>query len=142
MHREEEESRGTWATSMTCLAEAVSLTFSSPYLAERRQAAPQGGAQGAGPRTRQAQRQARPVAYQQDVQISLEEAYRGAERQVSVNGRRLTMKIPAGARTGTKVRMAGAGPTGPDGKPSDLYLVIDVMPDPRFERQGDDLTQK
>lgn len=106
---------------------------------------PMGGAQRSQPgqRTRpttgQGQRQARPVSYQQDVQISLMEAYRGAERQVNVNGRRLTMKIPAGARTGTKVRMAGAGPSGPDGQPSDLYLVIEVTPDARFERKGDDL---
>ena len=99
--------------------------------------APVGGAQGT--RQRQSQRRVQPVTYQQNVQISMEEAYRGAERQVSVNGRRLTMKIPAGARTGTKVRMAGAGPSGPDGRPTDLYLVIEVTPDARFERQGDDL---
>jgi DnaJ-class molecular chaperone len=49
------------------------------------------------------------------------------------------MKIPAGARTGTKVRMSGGGPAGPDGKPSDLFLIIEVLPDPRYERQGDDL---
>lgn len=96
---------------------------------------PVGGAQG----TRQRTRQARPVSYQQDVQISLVEAYRGAERQVNIDGRRLTMKIPPGARTGTKVRMAGAGPAGPDGRPSDLFLVIEVTPDARFERKGDDL---
>lgn len=106
---------------------------------------PMGGTQRSQPgqRTRptngQGQRQVRPVSYQQDVQISLIEAYRGAERQVNVNGRRLTMKIPAGARTGTKVRMAGAAPSGPDGQPSDLYLVIEVTPDARFERKGDDL---
>jgi curved DNA-binding protein len=106
--------------------------------------APVGSAQGTRQRTRevpgQSTRQARALSYQQDVQISLEEAYRGAERQVNVDGRRLTMKIPAGARSGTKVRMAGAGPTGPDGKPTDLYLVIEVTPDARFERKGDDLT--
>ncbi len=94
--------------------------------------------QGAGPGA--ATRRARqPVTYQQDVQISLEEAYHGAERTVVVDNRRLQMKIPAGARTGTKVRMAGAGPTGSDGRPTDLYLNIEVLPDPRFERQGDDL---
>lgn len=96
---------------------------------------PAGGAQSARQRTRQA----RPVSYQQDVQISLVEAYRGAERQVNIDGRRLTMKIPPGARTGTKVRMAGAGPAGSDGQPSDLFLVIEVTPDARFERKGDDL---
>lgn len=95
-----------------------------------------GGATGTRQRSRAA---AEPVTYQQKVQITLEEAYRGAERTVTVDGRRLTMKIPAGARTGTKVRMAGAGPNGPDGRPSDLYLVVEVLPDPRFERKGDDL---
>lgn len=84
-------------------------------------------------------RRSRPVTYQQDVQISLTEAYRGAERTVVVENRRLQMKIPPGARTGTKVRMAEAGPTGPDGKPTDIYLNIEVLPDPRFERKGDDL---
>lgn len=97
------------------------------------------GGGGAATRQRARQQAARPVTYQQEVQITLDEAYRGAERQVSIDGRRLTMKIPAGARTGTKVRMAGAAPAGPDGKPGDLYLVIEVLPDPRFERQEDDL---
>lgn len=102
-----------------------------------------GGMSGARPGgvagTRARARQAQPVTYQQDVDISLAEAYHGAERTVMVDGRRLTMKIPAGARTGTKVRMAGAGPAGPDGRPSDIYLNIGVTPDPRFERKGDDL---
>ena len=104
------------------------------------------GGAGAGPRggqraaTRESRRsQPRPVTYQHDVQITLDEAYRGAERTVAVEGRRLNMKIPAGARTGTKVRMAGAGPASPSGQPSDLYLNIEVQPDPRFEREGDDL---
>jgi curved DNA-binding protein len=101
-----------------------------------------GGAAGqAGSRTgtRTQTRRVQAPSYQQEVQITLEEAYRGAERTVMVDGRRLQMKIPAGARTGTKVRMSGAGPTGPDGRPTDLYLVIDVMPDTRYERQEDDL---
>jgi curved DNA-binding protein len=97
---------------------------------------------GAAPGTRQGQRPrtARQApTYQQDVQISFEEAYRGAERTVVVDGRRMQMKIPAGARTGTKVRMAGAGPKAADGQASDLYLNIEVLPDHRFERQGEDL---
>jgi curved DNA-binding protein len=102
------------------------------------------GGMGGAPRgrtagTREYARRSQPASYQQNVQITLEEAYRGAERSVNVDGRRLQMKIPAGARSGTKVRMAGAGPAGADGRPSDIYLVIEVLPDPRFERQGDDL---
>jgi curved DNA-binding protein len=102
-----------------------------------------GGAPGArarpGSGTRERTRRAQPMTYQHEVKITFEEAYRGAERKVVVDNRQLQMKIPAGARTGTKVRMAGAGPTGPDGRPTDLYLVIEVQPDPRFERKDDDL---
>ncbi|MGB9799988.1 MAG: DnaJ C-terminal domain-containing protein [Thermanaerothrix sp.] len=88
----------------------------------------------AGRRTRQT-----TPAVEQPVQITLEEAYRGTTRLIQVDGRRLEGKIPPGARTGTKVRLAGQGPIGPNGQRSDLYLVIEVLPDPRFERKDDDL---
>jgi curved DNA-binding protein len=87
-----------------------------------------GGA--AGPRARQ---RAAP-AYQQPVGISLQEAADGATRQVRSDGRRIQVKIPAGVRSGSKVRVAGAGPNG-----SDLYLLVQVAEDPRFERRGNDL---
>lgn len=90
-------------------------------------------------RTRTTRTEPTAPRYQQQVQITLDEAYRGAERTVSINGRRLSMKIPAGAQTGTKVRMAGAGPAGADGQPTDVYLVIEVLPDSRFERKESDL---
>jgi curved DNA-binding protein len=92
--------------------------------------------------TRQAfRRQPRASApvYQNQVSISLHEAYHGATRHLEVDGRRLEVKIPAGARTGTKVRIPGVGPTAPDGRKGDLYLVIDVAKDARFERKGSNL---
>jgi curved DNA-binding protein len=58
---------------------------------------------------------------------------------MQLDGKRLEVKIPAGARSGTKVRMAGAGPAGRNGQSSDIYLVVDVAADPRFTREGDDL---
>lgn len=83
---------------------------------------------------------ARPARnYEQNVNISFQEAYQGAIRMVQVGDRRMEVKIPAGAQTGTKVRMAGAGPLEPGGAKSDIFLVIQVAPDPRFERKGDDL---
>jgi curved DNA-binding protein len=89
---------------------------------------------------RQAQRQSRqPAAYQQPVEITLEEAFRGTSRILQLNNRRLEGKIPAGAQTGTKVRLKGVGPVGPDGQKSDIYLVVQVKPDARFERKGNDL---
>ncbi len=76
--------------------------------------------------------------YQQQVVISFMEAYQGTSRRLEVDGRPLEVKIPAGATTGTKVRMSNAIQLTREQK-ADLYLVIEVTPDPRFERQGDDL---
>ena len=75
---------------------------------------------------------------EQRLAISLEEAFHGTRRQLRRNGRNLEVKIPAGARSGTRVRVAGQGESG-RGTAGDLYLVIDVADDPRFTRDGDDL---
>jgi curved DNA-binding protein len=78
--------------------------------------------------------------YNRTVEISLEEAFAGASRVLAVGGRRLEVKIPRGAKTGTKVRVRGEGADGAAGGPKgDLYLEISVAPDPIFERVGDDL---
>ena len=87
-----------------------------------------GGRAGTSTRSRQA------PAYQQPISISLEEAYHGTTRTLQSEDRRLQVRIPAGVKTGSKVRVAGAAPEG-----MDLYLIVEVEPDARFERQGDDL---
>ncbi len=79
--------------------------------------------------------QPQPRAYEQQVTISFYEAYHGTTRTLDINGSKKEVKIPAGVKTGTKVRVASALPSGG----GDLYLVIDVAADPRFERRGDDL---
>src|SRR5574341_579476 len=78
--------------------------------------------------------------YDAQVDITLEEAYHGTTRLVSKDGRRLQVKIPRGAKAGTKVRLAGEGGAGAGGaEAGDLYLIVSVREDPRFERDGDDL---
>ncbi len=58
----------------------------------------------------------------------------------TTKSRRLEVHIPAGADTGTRVRVAGEGQLGVNGGPrGDLYLLITMKPDPGFERKGDDL---
>ncbi len=84
-----------------------------------------------------ARRSRRPV-FEHPITISLHEAYHGTTRHIEINGRRLEVKIPPGARTGTKVRLRRVIPL-EDGTLADLYLVVHVAPDPRFEREGDDL---
>lgn len=74
--------------------------------------------------------------YEQELSISFQEAYDGTSRQLQKpDGKKLTVRIPAGVKTGSKVRVAGAGPDG-----SDLYLLIQVEEDGRFERDGSNLT--
>ncbi len=80
-----------------------------------------------------------PRAFEQPVTITLAEAYQGTQRILQMDDKKLEVKIPAGVKTGSKVRMSGVGPAGRGGVPSDIYLVIDVAPDKRFERKGDDL---
>jgi curved DNA-binding protein len=81
-------------------------------------------------------------------EITLEEAFSGAERSLQFhlpNGqpRTITVKIPAGVDTGSRVRVAGEGGPGMGGgRKGDLYLLIKVAPHARFERRGDDLHLK
>ena len=81
----------------------------------------------------------RTPAIQQPVSISLKEAYSGTTRTLQIGSRRVEVTIPAGARTGTKIRVPAADRSRSAGGQSDLYLVIDVDLDPLFEREGDDL---
>ncbi len=104
------------------------------------------------------------------VEVSLEEAYHGSTRVIQLqtmepctacggtgwvgnrtcticNGaggkaipKRLEVKIPAGVRDGSKIRIAGeGGPGRAGGSKGDLYLVAKVLPHKLFERKGDDL---
>jgi len=52
----------------------------------------------------------------------------------------VTVAIPAGVEDGTRLRVAGKGEAGRrGGGPGDLYLQVQVEPDPRFERRGANL---
>jgi curved DNA-binding protein len=73
---------------------------------------------------------------EQPIPISLMEAYNGTSRMIQLGDKRLEVKIPKGARTGTKVRVpAGSAP----GMQTDLYLVVDISPDGHYERKENDL---
>jgi DnaJ-class molecular chaperone len=85
-----------------------------------------------------------PVNVDQPVEVTLEEAFSGATRMLMVEGdhgdrRRLEVKIPPGVDNGSRVRIAGEGRASFGGQRGDLYLVVNVEPDPKYERKGDDL---
>lgn len=73
---------------------------------------------------------AQPPEQTHELSISLTEAYRGATRQLQLQGPRgnqtIDIKIPRGANTGTKLRL----------KEHNLLLKINVAKDPRFEQDA------
>jgi len=103
------------------------------------------------------------------VEVTLEEAYHGTQRTINLqveepcaackgtgriqnlpcsvcrgagvvaNIKRIEVKIPAGVKTGSRVRIAGKGQPGYGGPAGDLYLNVKVLPHATLERQGDDL---
>jgi curved DNA-binding protein len=86
-----------------------------------------------------AQTRSAPRSFEQEVTISLHEAYAGSSRLIETDGRKLEVKTPPGARTGTKIRVPAAVTVSPQGQKGDLYLVVNVAEDPRFERKENDL---
>jgi len=54
--------------------------------------------------------------------------------------RKVLVTFPAGIETGHRLRVPGQGMPGPTGAPAgDLYVDVEIEPDERFERHGDDL---
>jgi DnaJ-class molecular chaperone len=74
---------------------------------------------------------------QADAELSLEEAFHGATRLVSLGGKRLEVQIPRGVTTGSRVKLSGQGGDG-----RDLIVITKVRPHPVFHRRGDDLERE
>ena len=84
------------------------------------------------------------------VMLDVEDAFRGATRQISlrvpriddngrlaVDTRTLNVRIPKGVREGQLIRLAGQGSPGMgESKPGDLLLEVHFKPDPRFRVEG------
>jgi len=79
-----------------------------------------------------------------EIKLTLDEVAKGTTRQLQISDgrgmpRKVEVKIPAGVREGSRVRVAGEGATGRGGHRGDLYLRVRLQPHPAFERKGDDL---
>ena len=82
-----------------------------------------------------------------EVELTLEEAFHGATRRISIkqggHARSVDVRIPAGVRDGARVRAAGEGESGSSGGASgDLFLRVKLRPHAVFERDGSDLRTK
>ncbi|MBY0546217.1 MAG: J domain-containing protein [Candidatus Obscuribacterales bacterium] len=83
-----------------------------------------------------------------EIELTVEELARGAARNIQVTkpgqgSKNLQVKIPAGVRPGSKVRVPGEAATGmPGGKPGDLYLRVKVKPHPTFMLEGDNIVSE
>ncbi len=125
------------------------------------------GVHGGGPRRQAQPRRGRDI--ESPIEVTLEEAYSGTRRTISIRVeepcttcrgagfiqnvpcsvcrgagavariKRLEVKIPAGVRDGSRVRIAGKGQPGSGGASGDLFLVTRIKPHPVLKRKGDDL---
>ncbi len=96
------------------------------------------------PRTSRAPRGRRGRDVEHDIELSLDDAFHGVTRRVSVkaggHARTVDVRIPAGVHDGARVRAAGEGEAGTSGAASgDLFLRVRIRPHPTFERKSDDL---
>jgi len=90
-------------------------------------------------------RSSRPGAgqdYQAELELTLQEAYEGGPRTITVNGKNLRLTIHPGVADGQTIRLRDQGAPGRNGGPSgSLLITLRILPDARYVRTGDDLTQ-
>jgi curved DNA-binding protein len=80
------------------------------------------------------------------IEISLEESFHGSRKRLSLQSspmatpQEIEVKIPAGVRDGSRIRVAGKGESSPgSGSPGDLYLEVKLRPHNLYRREGDSL---
>jgi len=97
-----------------------------------------GSSRGSGRGIPPSPRRGRDIEY--EVDLTLEEAFHGADRLLEIDGHRIKASIPPGVRTGSRVRLTGQGERGLNSGPAgDLYLILHILPNETFEREGDNL---
>ena len=80
-----------------------------------------------------------------EISVSIEEAYYGSEKRISlraIDGKMKTfsIKVPSGIRNNEKVRLIGQGKSGVNGgKDGDLFIRINIKDDSKFKISGNDI---
>jgi curved DNA-binding protein len=102
-----------------------------------------GGGSGSGGFSRSRQRSTQPRRgpdHQAEMQITLEDAYSGGERQIRLEGQALKLNLKPGIHDGQVIRLRGKGGEGVNGgERGDLLISLHLTPHPRFAIEGNDL---
>jgi DnaJ-class molecular chaperone len=92
----------------------------------------------AGGRSKSRGRRPQPApAVEAEITVPFETAAGGGPMGLSVDGKQIELKIPAGIEDGKVMRLAGQGPHG-----ADILLKVHVAPHPSYRREGNDLVMK
>ena len=93
-----------------------------------------------------AQRAPRGIDLHGSITVSLQEAYSGVEKEITLpaneqitHPQTIKVKIPAGIKAEQQMRLAGKGVPGAQGANGDLYLTIKIARDPVFDLVGNDV---
>ena len=86
----------------------------------------------------------RPADVEYPVTLTFEQSARGSTLPLKIDrgdgaGETIEIKVPAGVKTGSRVRVKGRGERGPGGASGDLYIVVSVSPHSHFRRDGLDV---
>jgi len=96
-----------------------------------------GSGRGFGGRTQQ---QKTAVDVEANMNITLEDIFNGSEKQISVEGKKIKIKINPGTKDGQKLRLKGMGRSKTaGGEKSDLYLNLHILQHPFYEIKENDL---
>jgi curved DNA-binding protein len=88
----------------------------------------------------QTQQQKTAIDVEANMNVTLEDVFVGSEKQISVEGKKLKIKINPGTKDGQKLRLKGLGRSKTaDGTKGDLYLNIHILQHPFYEIKETDL---
>ncbi|MGF1567764.1 MAG: DnaJ C-terminal domain-containing protein [Nodosilinea sp.] len=74
------------------------------------------------------------------ISLSFSEAYQGSQKRLRIGNDEVEVRIPPGAKPGSKIRLKGKGPINPYSKQrADIYLVVQLAPHNLFKFEGENL---
>ena len=78
--------------------------------------------------------------YTAELNLTLEEAFHGVQKTITIHGKNLRISIKPGVADGQTIRLKGSGGPGMNGAENgDLYITLKIQPSHRYTRKGNDL---